>query len=663
MSDDLQNYSQLINKIRIPNFSNEGFKSNISYTRPGVSEDIDWNWQLENLRPINLFIGPNNSGKSRLLRLIFTSNLNSIDSDTFSVWDAIDSLLDDQLDHLLKSNLVNNGFSSRLASKIRQDIYTNHTSETNYSHIHHLAESLANQNSTHVNAPLRTKYSKEFVAALFHTLENPLFDFLCQYSDRSFRKTYIPLLRGLRTLSDTDVYLNRTRSDYFNVTNMMSKANTGANPDDEISIFTGHSLYRDLTRALLGNHQLRQSVRDYETFLSQQFFENEEIALVPRLSSDSDPETNSDNNVVYMKIGDKAERPIYDLGDGLQTVIMLTVQAFLNEEPTMFFIEEPEQNVHAGLQRAIIEAFRLRPQHMYFMTTHSNHFIDMAQEFDDVSLQRVHQEVNDGKEVTVVESSEANMSILQSLGVRASSVLTANCSIWVEGVTDKLYLRTYLAKFIQELELTDKPRADKLKRYQENLHYIFTEYQGSNITHWAFNDDDDVDAGSTQTPAKKLSQNILLIADGDIRTSGNRVKKLEKALESNFYLLDWKEIENYIPKEIIVKTAEKRWETFNSDKNDYQIIFPNILANANFEQKDSGIGKILELYMKIKKDAEGKGTAKRKFYEADNGSIKDKVRFCETAIDIMTTDIDWELTDKLNDMCEKICSHIETHNK
>ncbi|WP_295894039.1 AAA family ATPase [uncultured Vibrio sp.] len=665
MSDELQKYSKLINRIRIPSFSNEGFKSNISYASPGVSEEIDWNWQLENLRPINLFIGPNNSGKSRLLRHIYISDLSTIDSDDLPIRGIIDLLINPDLANNLAPEFSHYGYNAKLAETVQKSILGKMVKETKYNTVHRLISSTTNDRVTSVRSQIRDKLTPKFIEHLFSPISAELLKHLSSYNDKNFKKTYIPLLRGLRTLSKSDVYLDRTLKDYFADRN--ATVNMGANYENKLGIFTGHSLYKDLTVALLGNHQQRQSVKDYEAFLSKQFFENEEIALVPRLDSESNSDTESDNDVVYMKIGDRKERPIFDLGDGIQTVIMLTVQAFLNEDATMFFIEEPEQNVHAGLQRAIIEAFRLRPQHMYFMTTHSNHFIDMAQEYDDVSLQRVHQELvesdgnEDKKEVTVVESSESSMAVLQSLGVRASSVLTANCSIWVEGITDKLYLRTYLAKFIKELELSNKPRAEKLKRYQENLHYIFTEYQGSNITHWAFNDD--VDADSTQTPAKKLSQNILLIADGDIRTSGDRVENLESDLASNFYLLDWKEIENYIPKDLIVKTAEKRWETFNSEKNDYNIIFENIVIKANFEDKKKGIGEILEHYVKRKKGAVGKGTPQRKFYSAPNGSIKDKVKFCETAIEVMNSDKEWKLTKDLNKLCEKIWSHIEEHNK
>ncbi|GLO64019.1 hypothetical protein MACH09_45270 [Vibrio sp. MACH09] len=367
--------------------------------------------------------------------------------------------------------------------------------------------------------------------------------------------------------------------------------------------------------------------------------------MVPRILKD--PITGRENNVVHVKIGERNERPIYDMGDGIQTIVLLTIQAFLTEEPTIFFIEEPEQNVHAGLQRIIIDAFRQRPKHMYFMTTHSNHFIDMAQEYGDVSLQRVHQEVDKDSEVTVVESSDANMRLLQGLGVRASSVLNANCSIWVEGITDKLYLKAYMQKYLS----LDETPAEYL-HFKENLHYIFTEYQGSNITHWNFDDQETKD----ETHAKSLISNILLIADKDIDAKGTRVESLEKALGEGFELLAYKEIENYLPIEVLKAAAKKRWESFNS-KGESTIDLTSITQDS-ISVEDDGIGSILEPCITRINAKEG-----RKFYEDKSGTIKDKVKFCETAVELMASeDVEWELTQDLKDLCEKIFMFINMHS-
>ncbi|CAH0526454.1 hypothetical protein CTH30272_00921 [Allocatenococcus thiocycli] len=250
-------------------------------------------------------------------------------------------------------------------------------------------------------------------------------------------------------------------------------------------------MYKDVKSHLLGTFAQRQQIRNYELYLSENFFFGQDISLVPRIDTD----------VLYFKEGEKEERPIYDLGDGIQSIIMLTYPVFMATKPTMFFIEEPELYLHAGLQRTLVETYAnvKHSEHMFYITTHSNHFLDIAQERDDVSIQQVRQ--NEEGRTEVIPAAEFE-ELLTELGVRASSVLLANCSIWVEGITDKLYVRTCLNKYIEELrEKGHASKANQLSSYHENLHFVFTEYQGSNITHWYFGDSSSNDKTSA-TPAK-----------------------------------------------------------------------------------------------------------------------------------------------------------------
>lgn len=238
------------------------------------------------------------------------------------------------------------------------------------------------------------------------------------------------------------------------------------------------------------------------------------------------------------------------------------------------------------------------------------------------------------------------------MGVRASSVLLAYCSIWIEGITDKLYIRTYMAKYIDELEQEGKQlkRVNKLRNYKENLHYIFTEYQGSNITHWNF---DDETSDGEATHAKSMTKNILLIADADIEGKGDRVKDLRAALSTNFHLLEFKEIENYLPQSVMIQTANLRWNTFNKKGTS---TFDTATIAQSAYSNETGIGSYLESFVS---DAPNE----RKFFEDKSGTIKDKVRFCSTAVSVMEDkDTEWELTAELKELCEKIWCHIESSN-
>ena len=592
-------------------------------------------WDFVGLRKINFLIGPNNSGKSRKIRELFASDVNKwlIDFSHYSVKEILEYFKEE-----LNKNHVVRGINNRAYT-----VSIRHLKDC-------IDKSLNDVEVIDVRFPLQKMMSprhNENIEShewgiIRNILVEPYFikhqmerDDIDDFYGKSKNKIYIPTLRSLRNIQrsgEHDYFLSRTIEDYFE------------NKSLEKNVFTGHSMYQELVKHLLGSHEQRKKVREYENYLSENFFFGQDISLVPMV----------DKDVVFFKEGDRAERPIYDLGDGIQSIIILTFKVFMAEKPTVFFIEEPEHYLHAGLQRKLIETFSQHEEHLFFMTTHSNNFLDLAQERSDISIQQVRQV---GSE-TVVQATEKYSDLLNDLGVRASSVLLANCSIWVEGVTDKKYLRAYMEKYIRELEESnseeDKNRAYRLKSYHENLHYVFTEYQGSNITHWDFGDV--CDAPSSKTPARKLNQNILLIADADIDGKGERVNVLSNSLGAKFHLLERKEIENFIPSNILIKTAQARWKTFNRKGSCDIKRFTNIKGSV-FDDSKRGIGEILERYVNKPKGFD------RDFFKDKSGTIKDKVKFCNKATEIMSDpNVPWTLTTELTDLCRKVWDHIEKSN-
>lgn len=96
-----------------------------------------------------------------------------------------------------------------------------------------------------------------------------------------------------------------------------------------------------------------------------------------------------------VKIGQEEERPIYGLGDGIQSIILITLPLFLYLDKSkevnttiLVFIEEPEVGLHPELQRKLLKTL-LSPifeNYQFFVTTHSNHFIDRIFESEDISI-------------------------------------------------------------------------------------------------------------------------------------------------------------------------------------------------------------------------------------------------------------------------------------
>ncbi|HPS30596.1 MAG TPA: AAA family ATPase [bacterium] len=206
-------------------------------------------------------------------------------------------------------------------------------------------------------------------------------------------KIYIPVLRGLRPLINlekndsseknekSNCYFERTQKDYFN-----------ENKKSEKEILTGLELYEDVKKHLLGYSDQREIIRKYENFLSVNFFENKPVNLVPHFDSD----------VLHIKIGDEKDLPIYDVGDGIQQLIILTYPLFKNIGKNMFvFMEEPELYLHPGLQRRFIEILKSPDfkTFKFFIATHSNNFLDLSLETEnnDTSIYTFEKKTTDSK--------------------------------------------------------------------------------------------------------------------------------------------------------------------------------------------------------------------------------------------------------------------------
>ena len=113
----------------------------------------------------------------------------------------------------------------------------------------------------------------------------------------------------------------------------------------------------------------------------------------------------------------------------------------------------------------------------------------MINEDKRIALYRVDKDQIDDEEnkyETVIKRCDGDRTILKTLGVSPSSVFLANCTIWIEGITDRLYFVQYLKKYLEELKTTDEDKWKDYLRFIDGYHYAFVDYQGSNLEHWDF---------------------------------------------------------------------------------------------------------------------------------------------------------------------------------
>lgn len=421
---------------------------------------------------------------------------------------------------------------------------------------------------------------------------------------------------------DKDAFMKRTKRDY---------------PELEAQVmFTGLSIYTDLRRKLLGEPQERDAVRDYERFLSENFFRSKPVSLIPK---EGTLKQGHPVDTVHIKIGDDKQFPVYDLGDGMQSLIIATYPVFLATGPSFFFFEEPDLAMHPGLQRALIEALLENKQHQYFMTTHSNHLLDLTMDYKDISVFHFKRKTDEKEPKFRINCmSSRDRAVLEDLGVRNSSVFLTNATIWVEGVTDRKYLRIFMKKFLAD----DRGLMEKFGDLKEDFHYSFVEYQGSNLDHWTFADEKD---DKELIKAVRLCSTAIVIADGDVKLKGNRAERFERDLGDRFSVLPCKEIENLVPEAMLRKFVEVELSAAAVD--------PDKISASDYSASDKGIGKYLDDLLNSKDFGEESTTLKR----------HKKLALCDKCVAYAADpDFEWQLTAPARDLCGKVFEHILQNN-
>ena len=582
---------------------------------------------LDGLGPITIFVGANNSGKSRMMRELFKTQqplrikLKSRDAEGAEV--DVGKKIKASKKILGRAPLHNLFINSWVVEKLRSDLNE---------YIDSTADIISGAKNNHPQdaQELKLEFSACGLKGKIRGLQEA-------------KRCYVPVLRGMRPalnipsrgeehVSSKDLYVQRTVHDYFKDIMGQSSFRDQENPRN--LIFTGLGLFQNIRRRLLARTQAeRKTVRDYELFLSEHFFPGQVVTLIPV--------EEGSNDVVHIRIGDKDERPIYDLGDGMQSLIICTYPIVTETEPgSLFFLEEPDLCMHPSLQRTFLEVLKTYHRKMgyqFFITTHSNHLLDLLEDNELVSIFSFSEiadrapaptdssQVDSGSNpqqskpkpsFRIRPSDLDDRKTLLELGVRPSATYLANATIWVEGVSDCAYLRAYMEAFVHYLKIRGSDwgtkLAQRLQQYKEDRHYAFVEYSGANLTHYSFQKGTRINGQAEVGPnivssVSNLCARAIVIADGDIAgiNKADRWKRYAKQLENFFIVLPCKEIENLIP-EFLVRRQVSR---------DYPEIDEADLAKIKYggcRKPGKGLGDYLSKFNFFKVNyAANSGTLKR----------------------------------------------------
>lgn len=255
---------------------------------------------------------------------------------------------------------------------------------------------------------------------------------------------------------------------------------------------------------------------------------------------------------VYLEEEHKGRISLSQSGSGLKTIIIVLIHIFLvpyvqkkDLSDFVFGCEELENNLHPALLRRLL---RYLFQHAiddnttFFLTTHSNVAIDQFSRSNQAQIVHV---THDGAKATcrTMHTYIDNSGVLDDLDVRASNLLQANCIIWVEGPSDRIYLNRWVELWSNG-ELT------------EGLHYQCVFYGGRLLAHLHATEDDD----NTGVSLLRANRKCCILIDSDKRTRGSRINKTKhrivaevKAIGGLAWVTKGKEIENYLPSSAIAQ--------------------------------------------------------------------------------------------------------------
>ena len=237
--------------------------------------------------------------------------------------------------------------------------------------------------------------------------------------------------------------------------------------------------------------------------------------------------------------------PLGNYGTGIHQLIILAI-AVLARSDSLIGIEEPEIHLHPLLQKAFLNFLIDKTTNRYVITTHSNAFLSRPHD-----SHIVHLWLEDGETKSrAVDTPVHVLQVLNDLGIRAADLLQANFVLWVEGPSDRVYVKRWLALAAPQLV--------------EGIDYSIMFYGGRLLSHLTLSRESVEPSADDLIKLLRINQHSGILIDSDrkkksddLNTTKARVVEECKSSGVFCWVSAGREIENYLIPECLSAAYDK----------------------------------------------------------------------------------------------------------